>query len=239
MAVVYTYSLFLIGKYNFAVEGDTLRKLMARWFFMNSLTSRYSGSPESQMESDIADLRNIGTSDEFVVHIEKVIHETLTEDFWNITLPNNLATSSARSPSLFGYYSALVLLDAKVLFSDLKVSDMLDPTMKGHREALERHHLYPKAYLTRIGYPDDRERNQIANFVLIEWDRNNTIADDPPYEYFPLQLAKQTPPADFMENLRLHALPQDWELMEYNAFLICRRKLMAGIIKQGFEKLCS
>lgn len=35
----------------------------------------------------------------------------------------------------------------------------------------------------------------------------------------------------------MHALPDGWENMSYDNFLEERRKLMAGIIKKGFENL--
>lgn len=236
-ALLYAYSLFLVGKYDFGLSGDTLRRTIARWFFMNALTGRYSSSPESRMEADLADLRDIQSGQEFLAYLDRVVHDTLTDDFWNITLPNNLATAAARSPSLFGYYAALVLLDATVLFSDLKVADMLDQVMKGHREALERHHLFPKAYLERIGFMDDRDRNQIANYALVEWDRNNMISDDAPVDYFPEQIAAHHDLEDLQKSLRLHALPSGWETMEYRDFLEKRRVLMAQIVREGFSKL--
>lgn len=236
-ALLYAYSMFLIARYDFGLSGDVLRRTIAQWFFMNALIGRYSSSPESTMEADLADLRDIQSGQDFLAHLNKVMQDILTEDFWNITLPNNLATAAARSPSLFGYYAALVLLDAPVLFSGLKVADMLDPMMKGHREALERHHLFPKAYLARIGIADDRDRNQIANFALVEWDRNNAISDDPPAEYFPKQIKAHQNRRDLRENLRFHALPDGWQTMEYKEFLEKRRALMASIVREGFSKL--
>lgn len=35
----------------------------------------------------------------------------------------------------------------------------------------------------------------------------------------------------------LHALPQGWDEMSYGDFLVNRRKLMADIIRRGFETL--
>ncbi|MCL2790976.1 MAG: DUF262 domain-containing protein [Desulfobulbus sp.] len=235
--LMYAYTFYLIGKYDYALSGDTLRLAIARWFFMTSLTARYSSSPESKMEEDLADLRGIQTGQDFLAHLDHVIRDTLTDDFWNITLVNDLAKAAARSPSLFAYYAALVLLDARVLFSDLKVADMLDQAMRGDREALERHHLFPKAHLARIGISDDRDRNQIANYALVEWDRNTAIADDSPAEYFPAQQAKWANNPNLRKDLRLHALPEGWECMEYGAFLEKRRRLMAQIIRDGFTKL--
>ena len=238
MAIIYSYGLFLVAKYDFGMSGDELSNLIARWFFMTTLTSRYSSSPESQMESDLAGLRGLESKEQFMAYFEKIISSTLTDDFWNITLPNDLATSSARSPSLFAYYAALVLLDASVLFArNLKISCMLDPSMNGTRNALERHHLFPKAYLESIGINDDRERNQIANYALIEWDKNIKISDEAPSQYFPVEMAKHANTPNLENTLRLHALPTNWENMEYTQFLEARRVLMANIIREGFKEL--
>ena len=237
VGLLYAYTFFLIGKYDYALSGDALRLAIARWFFMSSLTARYSSSPESKMEQDLANVRGIQSGQAFLAHLDRIIRDTLTDDFWNITLPNELASAAARSPSLYTYYAALVLLDAHVLFSDLKVADMLDQTMRGNREALERHHLFPKAYLQRIGIDNDRDRNQIANYALVEWDRNVTIADKAPASYFPEQVKRHLHRAELHEDLRLHALPDGWESMPYAEFLEKRRVLMAHIIREGFARL--
>src|SRR5450759_694937 len=83
--------------------------------------------------------------------------------------PNDLATSSPRSPSLFGYNAALVLLDARTLFSKLKVSELLDPVSHGYRSAVERHHLFPKGYLQTLNITDLRDTNQIANYASVSY----------------------------------------------------------------------
>lgn len=36
---------------------------------------------------------------------------------------------------------------------------------------------------------------------------------------------------------RLHALPDEWQAMPYDEFLGERRKRMAQIVREGFEKL--
>lgn len=45
------------------------------------------------------------------------IASVLTNDFFDITLVNNLATSAPRNHAWFGYCASLNVLDAKVLFS--------------------------------------------------------------------------------------------------------------------------
>ena len=101
-----------------------------------------------------------------------------------MTLPNELATSSARSPSLFAFEAALVLLDAPVLFSNSSVSEMLDPSQSGHR-SLERHHLFPRGHLAKLGITETRHVNQIANYAYVEWTDNALISDQPPADYLP------------------------------------------------------
>ena len=77
-----------------------LKKLIAKWFFMSSITGRYTGSPETAMEGDLARLRGVNTPERFKEALEDIINGQLTNDFWEITLPLDLATSSSTSPSI-------------------------------------------------------------------------------------------------------------------------------------------
>lgn len=95
--VLYAYVLFLIGCYDYGIDSHAVRDIIVRWFFVSSLTGRYTSSPESQMEADLGRLRGIRTADDFMSTLDGIITETLTEDFRNIILPSELATSSART----------------------------------------------------------------------------------------------------------------------------------------------
>jgi hypothetical protein len=238
IGVLYAYAMFLIGKREFKVESFALRNLIARWFFMTALTARYSASPESAMEEDLARLRGVKDAQAFVETLDRIIRDTLTEDFWNITLPNELATSAARSPSLFAYNASLNLLNARALFSKVKVSELLDPTIKAKRSPVERHHLFPVNYLKANGITDTKEINQIANFAFVEWEDNNAIQDAPPKKYLPHYVARFSP-QELAEMEYWHALPQNWQDMPYQKFLAERRRLMARIVRDGFQRLLS
>ena len=172
--LLYSYALYLIGKRDFGVDSYRLRNVIARWFFMAALTGRYTNSPESVMEQDLARLRDVQDADGFLAVLDGIIGETLTGDYWTITLPGGLATTAAYSPTLFSYYAALNMLDARVLFSKLKVSELLDPATKAKRSAIERHHLFPKAYLKRLDVKSSKQ-NRIANMALVEWPDNAKI----------------------------------------------------------------
>jgi len=234
--LIYAYTLFLIGTNDFDIDPKVLRRTIARWFFMTSLTGRYSASPESRMESDLARLADIADGQEFIRRLNRICDDTLTQDYWDITLPTELATSAARSPSGFAYYAALAVLDAPVLFSDQSVKDLLEPPTKAPREPLERHHLFPKNYLKRRGFTEQRMINQIANFTLIEYGDNARIADKGPPLYVPA-LCEGIAKKKLAEMYRLHALPDGWEEMEYAEFLEARRELMAGVVRDAFAKL--
>lgn len=234
--VYYCYAFYLIGKRDFGVEARRLRALVGRWFFMASLTRRYTNSPESVMEQDLARLRPLRTAEEFVGLLERIMADALTEDFWSITLPNELATTAAYSPVLFAYYAALNVLDARVLFSHMRVSEMLDPAFDAKRSALERHHLFPRAYLKRMGIEEQAQVNQIANYALVEWSDNSAIADAPPAEYLPFY-AGQFSEAELERMARHHGLPRGWEAMPYEGFLEARRGLLAQVTREGYEAL--
>lgn len=234
--VLYTYALWLIGKIDFGVDSFRLREIMAQWFFMVSLTGRYTGSPESRMEQDLALLRGSSTSDEFINTWKQQIGTVLTPDYWEVTLPNELATAAAQSTSQAAFYATLCLLDAPVLYSKMKVKELLTPTVQAPKSALERHHLFPRQYLKRAGIQDYHDTNQVANFALVEWKDNIDISDQPPSEYAP-KYEKLFSEDEISRMYEFHALPERWYQMPYADFLAERRKRMAAIIRRGFEHL--
>ena len=142
-ALVFAYQLYLLGRIDYAVEGFQLKRAISRWLFMSLLTGRFTSSPESRMEQDLAELRELKTAEQFLDRLKSVEAVTLTDDYWTKTLPVELATSAGRSPALFGFYAAQTLLDAKALFSKSTVADLLDPPAHGQKQALQRHHLLP------------------------------------------------------------------------------------------------
>ncbi len=124
------------------------------------------------------------------------------------------------------------------MFSKSAVADLLDPPALGQKKALERHHLFPKKHLKKLGIDSIRETNQIANFALVEWDDNIAISDSPPTEYWP-KYAERFEKAELAEMQRWHALPEGWWEMSYADFLIARRPLIASVVRAGYEKLAA
>ena len=235
-ALLYAYAFYQIGRKRFALAEHRLQKLIGRWFFASTLTGRYTGSPETVMDGDLNRLKEAKDGESFVGILEEMMATELTNDFWAVTLPANLDSSSARNPELFAYIAAQNRLGAPVLFSHKKVQDLLDPTIKTKKKALERHHLFPRAYLENQGIQDLKKINQLANFALLEWPENIGISDAPPADYTP-KSQPRFPPDEWRRMHEHHALPENWHRMPYETFLQERRKLMAGIIRSGFETL--
>ncbi|MBS4987702.1 hypothetical protein [Anaerotruncus colihominis] len=62
-AVVFSYVLYLIVKYDYKLDASQLEKCISKWFFMRTITYFYTGSTESVVEKQFADLRDIHTAD--------------------------------------------------------------------------------------------------------------------------------------------------------------------------------
>ena len=234
--LLFCYILYLIARTEHRVQEFTLRRVIAQWFFMATVTRRYTASPESAMESDLAMLRGVTEAKDFVARLQRVCGIALTDDFWKFTLPNELAISSTTSPTLSVYEAAQVVLGSPVLFSDSPVGDLLDPAVNANRASVERHHLFPRRYLATLNIKMTRDTNQIANLAYVEWSDNAQMSNKPPEEYLPA-LSARFNKAELSEMYRRHALPQNWEHMEYREFLERRRELMAEVIHRGYERL--
>lgn len=235
-ALLYCYAFYLAGREKFRIQDHPLQKLIGRWFFAVSLTGRYTSSPETIMDGDLNRLKEVQDGDGFIHLLESLMANELTNDFWSVTLPSNLDSSSARNPELFAYTAAQNRLGAPVLFSHKKVSDLIDPSIKTKKKPLERHHLFPRAWLESNGVDDLKQINQVANFALLEWPDNIGISDSAPDVYAP-EIQKRFSTGEIESMYQHHALPTDWHKMPYNDFLEARRKLMAAIIRKGFESL--
>ncbi len=235
-AVLNSYALYLLGKLQCDVDEKTLSRAISRWFFMASLSGRYTGGSETIMEEDLGRIRDLREPSAFVRILEEMMDSELTHDFWEITLPRGLETSSVNSPAARAYLAAQIKLGAPVLFSDRRIADLYDPAIRANRSAIEGHHLFPRNWLRSKGIHNPKHVNQAANLARVEWPDNADVSDSCPADYVPRLRAMFSPEAwDAM--CGLHALPQSWESMPYEEFLRGRRKLMARIIRRGFEAL--
>lgn len=210
---------------------------------MSSLTGRYTGSFETRITQDVQAFTQATTGDEYVGRLRQATETTLTDDYWSIALPSDLATSASGGPTLYAYAAALCLLNARVppfVSADsggehkaaIPISQLFDPVVHSKKAAVERHHLFPRAYLEAQGITGVSRINQIANLCYVEWPENIDISATPPVEYWP-RYADQFTDTDRFH----HALPDGWETMGYEPFLEARRRGIAKVIAAGFKSI--
>ena len=231
--VIYGYVLYLMGKFDYGVNPMTLRKLITQWIFMSAITSYYSSSPESTVEKQFADLRDVKTPDDFEEYINKSIETRFTDDFFNVTLPASLASSSSTSPSWYGYIAAINVLGNPMWLSKSPLAKHLIVGSSGTKASVDKHHIFPKEYLSKIGITEDRDRNQIANFTYLDYNTNIEISDNPPAEYvegFKKKLGEDA----FRLTCEQNAIPEGFETMSYFDFIEQRRRLMSGIVRKAY-----
>ncbi|HOM03801.1 MAG TPA: DUF262 domain-containing protein [Acetivibrio sp.] len=215
-----------------------IEQLVRKWFVLSVLTSRYSGSPESQFNIDI---RRVYERPE--EYINNVISAELSDTYWTIALPQSMDTSVASSPIFNVFLAAQVKMNDKGFLSkDITVKDLLE--LKG-----DIHHIYPKNYLKKQNY-NRGMYNQIGNYVMAQSEINIAIGDKEPEKYFS-ELKKQceTQAAKYgaiidieqlKENLKDNCIPITLlygTSVTYEDFLKERRFLMANKIRNYFELL--
>ena len=236
-AVMYSYMIYLIGKLEYKVPSVELNKLMTRWFFMVTICRYYTtDSPETKVEKQLADMRNIATADKFVSFLDDEINNQFTEAFFEHTLVEELKTSSTNSPAWFGFIASQNVLGYQMLFSKTPISSFFIIGSHGKRSAIDIHHIFPKHYLESIGINEDRYRNQIANYTYLDYATNITISDNPPQRYI-AEFRNRLSEEDFKLACMQNALPENIEKLEYLDFLTKRRELMARLIHKAYLKL--
>jgi len=237
-AINFAYILYLRGRRENLPAAD-IESLVRRWFAMSILTGRYSGSPETAFDLDIRQIDSQGLK----TYAEAVIENELPTTFWTGMLPQLMDTSSAMSPYFIAYQAAQAQLgDRGFLSSSICVRDLL--INRG-----DKHHVFPRKHLQRGG-ASRSSYNQIANFVMAQSEINIAIGDKAPEVYFgelreqvnggPKRYGGITDPAELRANLVMNCLPTsllDGEPLDYDAFLVERRLLMAEKIRQWVEVL--
>lgn len=235
-AVVFSYVLYLIGKYEYKVPSVELQKIIRKWIFMSTITGFYTGSTESEVEKQFADLRDVRNSDEFVRYLDSVITNKFTDDYFEYSLPAELNSSYALSPAWYGYVAAINVLGTPMLFSTAPLSQYFVLGTSGDKNSVDKHHIFPKHYLEKIGYDNDRDRNQIANFTYLDYATNIDISDAPPAEYVG-RYREKLGEEGYKLACAQNALPENFELLSYPDFLSQRRLLMAQIVKKAYNEL--
>lgn len=239
-ALNFAYGLYLrLREQKDLSEGDR-KRIVKRWFVMSMLTGRHSGSFESTWEQDIRRIKEQGAEQ----YLKQIEESELSDAFWSVTLPAALETTSTVSPFFQTFLAAQVTTGARGFLSKaITIAAM-------HQQSGDLHHIVPKNYLQRNGYPDRADYNQVANLALTETSINISIGSKPPTAYMSLLheqinnenlvLGEITDLGDLTRNLMENAVPvwlAEVDASNYQEFLTERRRLMAAMIRDYYRLL--
>lgn len=240
MTLDFAYTLYLMLLADPQIPNAQIKRYVQKWFVLSTLTSRYIGSPETQMDRD---MRNIGEKG-FLQFLSEVEASSLSETFWNVTLPQNLETSSVNSPAFNIFLAAQINQNCNsLLMRETKVNDLI--TVSG-----DVHHIFPKEYLKKNGVTTKTKYNQVANYIYLDTQVNKAISDDAPAIYFSkvkeqcttknIVLGNIAEEDVLYENLADNCIPDnifEMRIDDYDVFLQERRKLMSYLIQTYYEGL--
>lgn len=239
-ALNFAYALYLRLREDQAMSEGERKRTVKRWFVMSMLTGRHSVSFESTWEQDIRRITDQGAAN----YLKQIEESDLSDAFWAVTLPASLETTSTVSPFFQTFLAAQVANNFRGFLSrSITVTAMT-------QQSGDIHHIVPKDYLQKHGYPDRGDYNQVANFALTETSVNISISNKPPAEYMAevarqletgiLTLGEISDPTDLARNLSENAIPAylaEVTAGGYREFLSQRRKLMASVIRDYYQSL--
>jgi len=206
------------------------RKKLLFWMYAALYQTRYSGSVDQKLESDLKALSSDCPIDELIA--------TLREDHGDFKVtPENLDTRGVGHP----LYNMSCIVSRALGGVDWSNGLALENPI-GKEFSIEQHHIFPQTVLRNAGYDVGknlihRKRvNEIANRVPLTRTGNMDIFKDEPSKYLPL-VQKSNP-----GNLEKFMIPMDtslWEVENYESFLKVRRTLIAQGINDFMKSLIS
>ncbi len=238
MAMDFAYTIHLLLQ-DSDVPVAERKRIVQKWYVLSVLTGRYSSSPESAFARDIRQITEQGVPS-MLKSIEDAI---LSENFWNIAVPQNLTMTSTNNPTYLVYLAAQVYFnDISLLSTNITVRELIN--LGG-----DVHHVFPKQYLINNHYSKN-QYNQDGNYAYLDRPVNESIGKKAPKEYFNIALKQcQTKVAEcgsiideiqLRKNLSDNCIPDcifEMGHEDYVSFLEKRRSLMAKKIRVYYQSL--
>ena len=239
MAIDFAYAVYLLLQESKEVPADEIKSLVQRWYVLSVLTGRYSASPESSFAKDIRAIGENGVK----ATLKAIEDATLSDNFWNIQLNQNLTYVSSINPTYQVFLAAQNFFKKDSLLSHIPVGELVN--LGG-----DIHHIFPKQYLVDNGF-DKHEYNQVANYAYLDTPINIKIGKKAPNVYMnealdAIKNASDTSfksiksEEEFAKNLEDNCIPIDILKMDYSnyqAFLEARRVKMTELIRTYYNKL--
>ena len=205
---------------------DAVKKRFIRWFFLAGLWQRYSGAAESTLQHDVALVagRDLDPTPE--------LEATIVRDRGRVTLEASdlngagISTAVARLSHIVARAH-----DARDWFTGIRLYDK----MVGKSNGQERHHIFPKAVLAKVGFEsgvDTKLINELANRAILTQPPARLTRSSLPSDYLPA-IEENQPGA-----LRAQSVPRDrklWDPENYLDFLAARRRLLAEAMNTFIE----
>ncbi len=239
MAIDFAYAVYLLLQESKEVSVDEIKSLVQRWYVLSVLTGRYSASPESSFAKDIRAIGENGVR----ATLKAIEDATLSDNFWNIQLNQNLTYVSSINPTYQVFLAAQNFFKIDSLLSHIPVGELVN--LGG-----DIHHIFPKQYLVDNGF-DKHEYNQVANYAYLDTPINIKIGKKAPMVYMNEALDAIKNAADttyksiksveeFTKNLEDNCIPLDilnMDYTNYQAFLSARRIKMTELIRAYYYSL--
>lgn len=239
MALDFAYALYLMLVTKKDVNVSEVKRIVQKWYVLSVLTGRYSSSPESAFYRDIKLINEIGV----VKTLENIEAATLSENFWNVAVVQDLAYTSTINPTYLVYLAAQVYNnDLSLLSHNITVRYLIEL-------AGDVHHIFPKEYLKGNNFGRNLY-NQDANYAYLDTQVNKSIGKKAPHEYLGAAVrqceTKQiacgsiTDLKLLRQNLEANCIPYEtceMDYTRYEEFLTERRKRMAKKIRDYYESL--
>ena len=239
MAIDFAYAVYLLLQESKEVSVDEIKSLVQRWYVLSVLTGRYSASPESSFAKDIRAIGENGVR----ATLKAIEDATLSDNFWNIQLNQNLTYVSSINPTYQVFLAAQNFFKIDSLLSHIPVGELVN--LGG-----DIHHIFPKQYLVDNGF-DKHEYNQVANYAYLDTPINIKIGKKAPMVYMNEALDAIKNDKDksyksiksmeeFTKNLEDNCIPLDilnMDYTNYQSFLSARRIKMTELIRAYYYSL--
>ncbi|RRG10903.1 MAG: hypothetical protein DUD32_02870 [Lactobacillus sp.] len=221
------FSIPLYLKTRSDLTESQLESVVKRWIIMSAITSRYSGFSETRSEADI---KLFMSSDNAIAVADQETARQLSNDFWNVLLPQKFVSSSTAANVWRVFLMTQVHDgDSAWLEKDHRIESLIS-------EQGNIHHIFPRAYLKQHGF-SQTQFNQIANYTWLTQPRNLQISNQTPKDY--LNNPEVTEFAS-EQSFEVNAIPKElvnYDYSNYNDFLSQRRVLMASKVKRYYQQL--
>jgi hypothetical protein len=172
-----------------------------KWFWKTSFSRRYSSQTDDKMDADIAFFKDVikGKFDDISKYSYSITSEILvTQKF------------SKSSPLV----RAFLLLLAQKAPLDLVTGTKIDINVALSKyNAKEYHHVFPKAYLKKLGVSSDKI-NSLCNFVFLSASSNKRISEKMPSDYF----INIIPKSHYLDIVQTNLIPIKKEIYEENDY---------------------